>query len=543
MKQLYRKSLIIIIILFANTSIIFGQASYNQTISYNQDGHSGTVSFKCEFNHYMGEPIRKAVAKLQSSNDDCKPSTLNVTIDIYQGSFFVASYTFTNLISMDIAGSPSWGEVFPGVSVEKAKEYYKAGITIRNARLTDINFPSGCGGNNSGSEESSSVNSSAEKQKKEEEAKVKKEEEAQQQNKIEQEEQAKNERVQREQDARQMEIERQQAIRQQKQQAAAAEQARREKNQQAKRDYDRKIAEQENRNVEQAGAMAAASMSSLMLIGMVMYQDMGKIKAKYTYVGNQIYMGLNIGYSITSFPIVFNSKIITLSYNSNTGDNNYITKTQDEPSRATPLNINIRPFMGYESEFGGGEIYGSFQPGTNLFFDGFNTSTEFGGNIFGGVSWVKAYYNLNFSTRRYYKIDWIDPEEVGEGLSKFKYRSSTVGMRFSFESSGRSYARHHIILGRIYENITEGLGTDDGDFLAYYRNLDIEKINRPNAYYRIKGYLLEWNKEHNFRVYFKYYPNYPISGLKMYRQSGLRGGDKDYTFFEFGFIRQIKAFY
>lgn len=199
--------------------------------------------------------------------------------------------------------------------------------------------------------------------------------------------------------------------------------------------------------------------------------------------------------------------------------------------------------MGYEFQYGGGEVYAAFQPGTNLTFDGFNASYKYGGSVFGGIRWIQAYYNLNFGQWRFYKIDWIDPEEFGDANSKFKYKSSTIGIRFNFESNGRNYSCHHLIFGRIYENITEGIGTDENNFLAYYTDPDISKYSNPKAYYRIKGFLIEWNKAHNFRAYVKYYPNYPISGLKIYKQSGLRGEGKKYIFLEFGFTRQIKAFY
>jgi len=71
--------------------------------------------------------------------DDFDFGTINILADIYVGPTKISTVRFSNLISGDIAGSPNWGEVFPGVSADGAKEAFRSRFTILNVRMVDVN--------------------------------------------------------------------------------------------------------------------------------------------------------------------------------------------------------------------------------------------------------------------------------------------------------------------------------------------------------------------------------------------------------------------
>ncbi len=568
----------LLLFFFIFTSIIsfnssFGQQKYETTILYDEGDNSGKVMFRCSFDHMMGELLIKAVAKVDSY-EGCDPGVLNVTVDIYDGSSKVSTKTFSNLISMDISGSPDWSAAFPGLNAEQAKDLYKKGFTIKNAQLSGLSFP-GCSSDSDEEDEDNDEEEEESEEEEEDEVKTYKSscqylEEAranlrsaqyQGQADLYRKEIARLEPLcQREKDraayksqkvlrgtagtSRQTGSNKSNNTKSNEQEAARREQQRREENQRKKREYDQRIAEQTQRNVQQASAMAAANMGAFVAIGMVLYQDMGNVNASDTYIGNQFNFGINMGYSISSLPLVFNSEITTYIYNYNTGYNEYITKTRDDDRRATTLNMDFKPFFGYEHDYGGVDLYACLQPGTSLIFDRTNFSHYLGGEVFVGHRNAKFFYSFNRGARRFYAFEWINPEEYGNGGSRYKYKKQVIGARFSWETNGYSYARHHLKIGYIFENFLEAIDHDDGQSRVWYYDLDPTLKLDLNKYYRIKGFHLSWVKEHNFDFYANIYPNHPLTGINKFKDSDSFDDRREGAiFFEVGFVRQIKKFF
>ncbi|SFT54518.1 hypothetical protein SAMN05216474_1221 [Lishizhenia tianjinensis] len=544
---------ILISLLLLMSLYAFGQeGKYKQELSsqtnYTEGANSGTVNIKVVFDVFFGEPTVAAIAKLESF-EGCKPYTLNLSVDIYDGARKVSTRTFTNLISFDVKSSPDWDEIFPGLSEEQAKDLYKRGFSIRNPRMVDLKFED-CASNTEdaqstgASTNSSSVNAQENTgtSNSSEETKAQEEEERRAAEKAAEEEATA--RAKAAEDQRQKEIEAEQAKRQAEAEAARKEQERRAENLRKKQEYDRKVAEQRDRNVQQAGAMAASNLGAMAAIAMVVYADMGKVKAENTYYGNQLALGIDMGYSLSSMPLVFNSSRTTYIYNYNTGNNQYVTSTEDDDRRASTINLEFKPFIGYEHDNWGFNAYGCFQPGISLIIDRYNISHYYGGEVFGGIGALKFFYEYRRGNRKMGTIEWIDPEEFGDGIAMYKYKQSKLGLRITFENTYGSYARHHLKFGLIYENFLEALEHEHGKTRMWYYNLNPEKLGNPNKYYRIFGYHFSWNKEHNFNFYMNVYPNHPIVGVNKYSNSdSFKERETGAPFVEIGFVRQIKAFF
>jgi hypothetical protein len=132
-------------------------------ISYRPDNTNGkdlNIRFRVIYDVYFQEPRISAVAKVESEGDfvyfngtrysrndigedifsKIEPGNLDVAFDIFQGNIKISTVHLTNLISFDVSGSPDWSNLWTGVGAERAKEIFKEGFQIRNARVTKANF-------------------------------------------------------------------------------------------------------------------------------------------------------------------------------------------------------------------------------------------------------------------------------------------------------------------------------------------------------------------------------------------------------------------
>lgn len=68
-----------------------------------------------------------------------KFSSPDIAYDIYNSkNQLVCTVTDANVLSNDMAGSPAWGKLFPGLNADQAKDLYRAGFSIKNIRLTRV---------------------------------------------------------------------------------------------------------------------------------------------------------------------------------------------------------------------------------------------------------------------------------------------------------------------------------------------------------------------------------------------------------------------
>lgn len=128
------------------SNFIFSQSYkkvYETTVSYQEGNNSGSYNFKLVLDVFFNEPLEKVAAELVNFQN-CKPNTLDVTVDIFNAkNIKVSSKTFKNVIDFDVNASPNWNDFFPGLNEDQSKELFKNGFTIRNARISRINF-AGC---------------------------------------------------------------------------------------------------------------------------------------------------------------------------------------------------------------------------------------------------------------------------------------------------------------------------------------------------------------------------------------------------------------
>jgi hypothetical protein len=127
----------------------------------NQKGVSGTIAVKIVYDVFFGDATIKAMAGKFRHGDyfyynnqryafsslpeeirkKFRLSMVDVCYDINDGRTVVASNVCKkNLMDWDMAGSPSWSEVFPGLSALQAKELFKKGFSITNMRITSASF-------------------------------------------------------------------------------------------------------------------------------------------------------------------------------------------------------------------------------------------------------------------------------------------------------------------------------------------------------------------------------------------------------------------
>jgi len=122
-----------------------------------QNGVEASIEYVIEYSTYMQEPTRKASARATVGNrvhyngqvytrsevgedlyDDFEFGPINIEADVLVGTARISTVRHTYLLSGDIAGSPSWSEIFPGVSAERAKDAFRAPFTFGNVRLVDV---------------------------------------------------------------------------------------------------------------------------------------------------------------------------------------------------------------------------------------------------------------------------------------------------------------------------------------------------------------------------------------------------------------------
>lgn len=122
-----------------------------------QNGVEASIEYVIEYSTYMQEPTRKASARATVGNrvhyngqvytrsevggdlfDDFEFGPINIEADVMVGAARISTVRHTYLLSGDIAGSPSWSEIFPGVSAEGAKDAFRAPFTFGDVRLIDV---------------------------------------------------------------------------------------------------------------------------------------------------------------------------------------------------------------------------------------------------------------------------------------------------------------------------------------------------------------------------------------------------------------------
>jgi hypothetical protein len=313
---------------------------------------------------------------------------------------------------------------------------------------------------------------------------------------------------------------------------AAAAKAEQDRLNQKQADYDKWKADAKQQQSDNDLASAGAfGMAMVVLGGWIYDSHMGDCNPSFAYRSfeNKAHFGMSIdfGYSLSSLPILFNSVNSTM-----TGG---VSSTKKLVELKSPFTINFEPSIkiGVEHNNYGGFGYFNAKLGSSPIFDADNISIQYGGMVFAGLDWVKAYVDYGMGTRTFNKSS-TDPEESGTGKTNLAFNKLEYGIRFTTAPKD-DLRRSHIYLGMITENLTLQKPVA---FIDPVLGTLSTKSQTPS----IAGYTIQWNKEHTFKLYANFYPEYIVTGENSSSNGALSTDfktTKTSTFFEFGFVRSI----
>ncbi len=297
-------------------------------------------------------------------------------------------------------------------------------------------------------------------------------------------------------------------------------------------DYDKWKTDAKNQQSVNDAASATAFGMVLFVLGEWIYNDkMGEYDPAFSYkrASNKVQLGVGIdfGYSLSSFPMLFESNMSTMSGG--------VLRTKKEVQAKNPFVVNFEPSVriAVENNNFGGFGYFAAKLGASPIFDGSNLSLQYGARAYAGIKWVKAYVDYGMGSRSFSKSS-TDPEENGSGKSNTGFTKLEYGVRFTTHPVD-DLRRSHIYLGII----SEKLKLEKPSNLVDPTSGTLQNLSESPT---ITGYSIQWNKEHTFKLYANIYPEFIYTG-EINSGSGALSSDfkstKTGTFFEFGFVRSI----
>lgn len=465
---------------------------------------------------------------------------INVSFDIYQGQQKITTVILENEISVSfIPGSPDWDELWPGVSAERAKQIWKEGYSIRNARLIDVKFRGFYAIDTLlAKQEEAKKLKEAEEKKKEEELKKEEEKLANEQEEKEKEEQEKEAENKRISDAEKLAKEKERARAEEERKRAEAERKRKKIE-----EYHRRVENQNSENKAIVASTAAAGFSTLYLIGGFIYSGMGKVQPEHLYRGNNINLGFDIGYSLTGTPLYFPSEKSSIDSDANVNS----TSTTQANSTIT-VNLKTSLKLGYENKYGGGYALGGAEIGASPLLDGTNFNYNYGFRGFGGSKNIKVFGEFISGQRTFTNSNFLDSEENGKGKSSYSFDNIKAGLKFSWYGNERTASRNHISIGVIEERIEAA--DDDTKIQGIYDHPNYKggdaNINKPTVFKKditYLGYMFEWKHDHHGKLSFIIYPKYPRTGKTGGPFDSSLNNEKGTSFFQFAYIRSIDTFF
>jgi hypothetical protein len=318
----------------------------------------------------------------------------------------------------------------------------------------------------------------------------------------------------------------------------AAERARQEEARQAQarqQEYDTwKEGAQKERD-EQDIINTAATLSIFTLLGGFIYEGMGTVDPYSVYRSPakrfvpKFFLNSDFGFSFSSNPILFQSSYSTMSGGTSSTANSLIG--QD----GYYLNLNAEARIGAGNDFYSfyGLIGGKF--GLVPTFTGTRYAMEYGGGADIGIKNIKLFGQYRAALADEKSMTLSDVEENGSGELSALSTEISYGLKITFGGEPEDdFKRSHIYLGMMSKQYTI-----DGNTQFY--DPDLNTI-RSGSIKPIEGYMFEWRKDHTFRLFFRYYPEYNYigsvdSGYSL--SSGLRSSG---AFFEIGFLRSVDFF-
>jgi hypothetical protein len=297
-------------------------------------------------------------------------------------------------------------------------------------------------------------------------------------------------------------------------------------------DYDKwKSDAQSAQNASDAASITAVG-TIMFLLGEWIYNDnMGEYDPAFSFKRasnkTQFGIGIDFGYSLNSMPILFQSNSSTVSGG--------IGSTKKEIQPSNPFNVNFEAGvrMGAENNNFGGFGYFNGKVGVSPTLNGSNSSIQYGFRAYAGAKGIKAYVDYGMGSRNFSNSS-SDVEENGEGKLSSNFNKLEYGIRITSHPND-DLRRSHFYLGIISEISKYESPNGFIDPIAGV----LKKTTETAA---ISGFSFHWNKEHTFKFYANFYPEFVYAGEV---NSGSGAISSDFktsptgTFFEIGFLRSL----
>ena len=150
---------------FSVTIISAQERTFNSRVQYrtgNKDGKNLTVDFVAIYDTHLNDPVYKESARVISEGDfimyngkkyyrndignevfnRVATGLLNIQFDIYQNSSKISTVRRSSVATSSqlVPYGFFWRTLWPGVSMENAKNIYKNGFTVKNVKIYNVEF-------------------------------------------------------------------------------------------------------------------------------------------------------------------------------------------------------------------------------------------------------------------------------------------------------------------------------------------------------------------------------------------------------------------
>lgn len=298
-------------------------------------------------------------------------------------------------------------------------------------------------------------------------------------------------------------------------------------------DYDKwKSNAQSAQNENDLATAGAFGILAFTLGGWIYNEDMGICDPfssfKRAKKEVQFGFGVDFGYSLSIYPMLFESKISTVRGG--------VSTSIKEIQAKNPFIVNFDPVVkvALENNNFGGYAYLGAKIGTSPLFDAGQFSTQYGARVYAGINWVKGYVDIGGGSRSFTKASGSDVEESGSGDSEHSFSRMEYGIRFTTHPKD-DLRRNHIYIGMISEKLSF---EKPNNFVDPDKGSLKTLLESPT----ITGYSFQWNQEHTFKLFVNYYPEFLYSGNINTGSGPLSSEFKSSStgsFFELGFVRSI----
>jgi len=282
-------------------------------------------------------------------------------------------------------------------------------------------------------------------------------------------------------------------------------------NQARQNEYDtwKSNAIQERANYDAAATASTASI--LLVLGGFIYKNMGRVpEPKMVFepaikkkAKPRFFMNGQLGYSYSSIPFLYESKITSISGGKTTTKYSY--KGYDGSFINLGGSANLGFTSNYYSFYGSFGIIGGIVPN----FRGSYFGNSYGGGIALGSKPIKVYARYKKNDSSEYNLKSGDIEEENSIQTKLTSVEYEAGLQFTFGGKASSdYKRTHLYVGLLQKEIVLENGIYGFEAIYFPDQGIIHRIGKAT----IKGYSFEFRKDHSGDFFLRYYPEHNYFG-------------------------------